>query len=189
MRKLLLWLLLLWPVAGSAASPVPQNLYAEIDHGLRPVVVLADPESYRGRILLLGGVVERTVSEPGGVTLTVACQGVDVADRPAAGIPQCGRILATGAGLDGARLQPGRLVTLVGVVTGWGETGAGRLAQLEIRFIHPWPTAAEEQASRRPTYPPGYWCDPWGYDPWCGPRYYGPYPRWRFGLGYSRHWH
>ncbi|MHB8707611.1 MAG: hypothetical protein ACYC9I_01920 [Desulfuromonadales bacterium] len=64
MRHLLFFLLTFWPTTGLAVSPIPTEIYAEVDHGLRPAGVLADPVGYRGRTLLLGGIVERTVSDP-----------------------------------------------------------------------------------------------------------------------------
>ena len=189
MGRLWMVLLILWPVAAGAASPVPTDLYAEVDHALRPSVVLADPVAYWGRTLLLGGVVVRTVSEAAGVTIEFDGYQLDGADRPTAPDRALGRIAAAGAGLDGALLQPGRLVTLVGRVTGATGSSGSVLPRLEISFIHAWPTAAEEAAAQTPAYPPGYWCDPWWHDPWCDPWYWGPYPRWRFGAGYYHHWH
>ena len=190
MRRFLVAVLLsLWPAAAVAASPVPVALYAEVDHALRPAVVLADPVSYRGRTLLLGGSVVRTVSEAGTVAIVVTAYRLGADDRPEAPDPSVGRIAATGAGLDGGQFQPGRLVTLVGRVTGWDSPAAARIAHVEIRFIHPWPTPAEEAAARQPAYSPGYGCNPWWYDPWCDPWYWGPYPYWRFGAGYEHHGH
>lgn len=193
MRQLLICLMLLWPAALHAASPVPAELYAEVDHGLRPATVLADPVGYRDRTLLLGGRVERTVSEPGRVRFEMACYAVGEEDRPLESAQQLGHVLVTVAGFDGAQLQPGRLVTLIGVVAGSEKTEGGDLPLLVARFVHPWPTADEEQAARaeaerlRYRYDP--WCDPWYRDAWCGPNYYGPYPRWRFGINYHRHRH
>lgn len=193
MRLLLISLILLWPVALPAASPVPADLYAEVDHGLRPATVLADPVGYRGRTLLLGGRVERTVSDPGRVSLEVTCYPVSEEDRPLASSPPLGSVLVTITGFDGAQLQPGRMVTLVGVVTGVEKTASGELPLLAATFVHPWPTSAEEQAARaeaeRFHYRYDPWCDPWYRDPWCGPWYYGPYPRWRLGIGYHHHRH
>jgi outer membrane lipoprotein len=191
-RGLLLLPLLLWPLAGWCDSPVPVELYAEVDHALRPQVVLADPEAYRGRTLLLGGVVERTVSEPALVILELTPFRLDESDRPVEPDPLLGRLLVTGSELDGARLQPGRLVTVVGRVAGWSGAAGRGLPQLDSRFIHAWPTAEEEAAERSVSCPPGSycdpWCDPWWHDPWCAPGYYGPYPRWSWGAGYYRHW-
>jgi outer membrane lipoprotein len=194
MRRIMMAMFLfLVPTAVSAGSPVPTDLYAEVDHGLRPASVLADPEAYRGRILLLGGVVERTVSAVSAVTLTVSCWQLDRDDRPVTPDATQGAIVAGGAGLDGAGLQPGRLVTLVGQVVGRGDAPDGKLPRLEIRFIHPWPTAAEEAAARQAPCGSGgccdRWADPWWHDPWCDPWYCGPYPRWGFGAGYRRNWH
>lgn len=186
-RGLLLMLLL--PVTAMAASPVPTELYAEVDHGLRAAAVLADPVSYRGRTLLLGGIVVRTISEAGQVIIAVDGYRLGKDDRPEQVDPQLGTVVAAGNDLDGGSLQPGRLVTLVGTVTGLADAAEMTVPSLQIRFIHPWPTAAEEAAPRIPACAPGYCCDPWGYDPWYGSGYCGPYPRWRFGFGYSRHWH
>lgn len=189
MRRL--WTLFLLCVTGvaEAASPVPADLYAEVDHALRPGVVLADPGAYRGRTLLLGGMVLRTVSDARGVTIEVEGYRLDDDDRPESVDAAVGRVLAAGAGLDGAKLQPGRLVTLVGRVAGSAGNGGAQLPWLEILFIHPWPTAAEEEAARAPDCPPGYCCDPWGYAPWGDPWGCGSYPRWRYDFGYYRHWH
>ena len=192
-RGFLLLCLLTWPVRAVCGSPVPVELYAEVDHALRPAVVLADPAAYRGRTLLLGGIVTRTVSEAGHVTVELDGYRLDDSDRPLTVDPVLGRVVVSGSDLDGARLQPGRLVTLVGEVAGRSMDDGATLPQLEVRFIHPWPTAEEEAAARNTVCPPGGYCDPWcdpcWYDPWCDPCYYGPYPRWRFGGGYYRHWH
>lgn len=192
-RAIVLICWLAWPAIGMCGSPVPLELYAEVDHGLRLPVVLADADAYRGRTLLLGGMVTRTVSEAAGVTLELDGYQLDDSDRPLAPDPALGRMVVSGADLDGARLQPGRMVTLIGRVAGrTGATGEV-LPRLEVRFIYSWPTAEEQAAKRAPYYPPGGyggpWCDPWWYDPWCDPWYYGPYPRWRFGAGYYRNWH
>ncbi|MCM2264040.1 MAG: Slp family lipoprotein [Desulfuromonadales bacterium] len=192
MRHFMLWLLLLWPATGLAASPVPTEIYAEVDHALRPAKVLATPEAYLGRTLLLGGVVERTVSEPGNVLVEIVCYNLTDDDRPVQPDPVLGRVLISGSELDGAILQPGRLLTLVGEVVGRGQSDTGALPLLKVKFIHHWPTAEEEaerEAARRYYRPYNHWCDPWYYDPWCDPWYYGPYPRWHFGAGYYRHWH
>jgi len=47
-RILVLLMLLLTPTLALPASPVPTEIYAEIDHGLRPEVVLTDPVSAGG---------------------------------------------------------------------------------------------------------------------------------------------
>ncbi len=192
MMRAMVLLLWLWPQLAAAASPVPTELYAEVDHGLRPATVLADPEGYHGRTLLLGGLVERTVSDVAGVTVEIACWRLDRDDRPEAPDPATGRILASGGNLDGARLQPGRLVTLVATVVGTGTAASGMLPQVQIRFVYPWPTAAEDAAARqasscRESCCDPCWREPW-HDPWYDPWYCGPYPRWRFGAGYYRQW-
>lgn len=184
MRCFLLLLLILWPAPGSAGSPVPIEIYAEIDHGLRLDKVLADPVSYHGRTLLFGGIVERSVSEPGRVSLEVAGYRLTDDDRPTVPDPTLGRIIVAGAGLDGAKLQPGRLITLVGEVAGRDDAGAEKLPMVIARFVHGWPTAAEEAAAREVELMRGSCYDPW-YDPW----FCGPYRRGRFGGSYYRHWH
>jgi len=185
--------LLAWPSRALCGSPVPTELYAEIDHALRPAVVLADAVAYRGRTLLLGGVVARTVSDADGVSIECDLYRLDNSDRPLEPEPALGSIVASGPGLDGALLQPGRQVTLVGRVAGRSEAGSRLLPHLEVRFIHPWPTAEEEAAAQQPAYPYGCCCDPWWGpcwgDPWCSPWYFGPCPRWHFGGGYYRSWH
>jgi len=187
MRKLWGLLLLLVPGLAAAASPVPTDLYAEVDHALRPSVVLADPAGYWGRTLLLGGMVMRTVSEANTVTIEVAGYRLNGDDRPELPDLSMGRVLAAGADLDGAGLQPGRLVTLVGQVAGTATNGALVLPRLEIRFIYAWPTAAEEAAASLPGCAPSSCCDPWGYGAWGYP--WGCGLRWQFDFGYYRHWH
>lgn len=193
MRHLLFFLLTFWPTTGLAVSPIPTEIYAEVDHGLRPARVLADPVGYHGRALLLGGIVDRTVSEPGRVSLEVTCYGLTDDDRPEARDPSLGRVLVTGPQLDGGKLQPGRLITLVGEVGGQIQVDAVKLPLLIAKFIHPWPTAAEEEAARATSHMRGDrydpWCGPWRHDPLCDPWYYGPYPRWRFGGSYCWHRH
>jgi len=185
--------LLVWPFTALCGSPVPTELYGEVDHALKPSTVLADPEAYRGRTVLLGGEVVQTLSDTAGVRIEVLLYRLDDGDRPSQPDTSLGRVVASGPGLDGARLQPGRLVTLVGSVAGRAESAAGPLPHLGVRFIHPWPTAEEEAAARQAVCPPGCCYDPWWGpcwgDPWCPSWYYGPYPRWRFGGSYYRSWH
>jgi starvation-inducible outer membrane lipoprotein len=187
-RSLWLLVLLCWPLTGWCASPVPTELYAEVDHALRTEVVLADPIGYHGRTLLLGGKVERTLSEPGRVTVQLVGYRLDDDDRPLIPGPDLGRLVVSDVQVDGARLQPGRLVTVVGRVVGWGESDGRVLPRLASRFIHAWPTPEEEAAARcRPGACCDPWCDPWWHDPWCDPWYYGPHPRWYWGGGYYRY--
>lgn len=185
--------LLAWPATGFCGSPVPTELYAEVDHALRPAMVLADPEGYRGRTLLLGGIVTRTVSEAASVSVAVDVYRLDDNDRPLDPEPALGGIVASGTDLNGAQLQPGRLVTLVGRVAGRRDAGGRWLPHLEVCFIHAWPTVEEEAAAQQKAYPYGCCYDPWWgpswSDPWCAPWYYGPYPRWHFGGGLYHSWH
>lgn len=186
---IVLWmaLMLFLPTLAHPASPVSAELYAEVDHGLKAARVLADPGSYQGRTLLLGGRVERTVSDATGVIIEIDGYQLAEDDRPETPDPTLGRFVATGTDLDGGRLQPGRLVTLVGRIE--GKDVMTNMAHLEIRFIYPWPTPEEEAVKPTSGCVPGYCCDPWWSGPGCDPWYWGPYPRWRFDFGYYRHRH
>jgi outer membrane lipoprotein len=77
------------------------------------------PDAYRGKYVMLGGVVAAVKRGRDGTQLEVIQHNIVSRDLPDVSVPSGGRFLATTPEfLDPERYGPGTLVTLVGKVTG-----------------------------------------------------------------------
>jgi outer membrane lipoprotein len=77
------------------------------------------PDAFRGRVVMLGGVVAGVTPLPSGTRLEVIEHRLDSRELPSEVTPSEGRFLAvTGERLDPERYGQGALVTMVGEVTG-----------------------------------------------------------------------
>ncbi len=169
----LLLLVLSGRLAGCAASVVPASLQLQVDRQLAFAQLKESPDSYRGRLIIVGGEVLSAKRLKEGTRIEVL--QIPLEDSQAPGKDRTtseGRFLAMQKEfLDPATLPPGTHVTIVGEVTGattlpLDETDY-TYPTLEIKHLKVWPMR-ENQASR-----PGSSSGPaWhpSYGPWY--RYY-----------------
>jgi outer membrane lipoprotein len=138
----------------------------------------SNPEGYRGRVVILSGLVVQTDPTQEGTYIEVMQTPADSAGRPQNIDQSQGRFYALSKEYrDPALWAKGREVTVAGEVAGSRETVTGEVRRalpvIRVMQIHLW-------EKRQPPYP---------YDPYFssfgaeyGSPYYG-YPRSRFGIG------
>ena len=122
-RFLKVWAVILsLTAAGCSSSPagIPESLEPQIDKNVTFAEVLASPESYRGRLILLGGEILKAKRLKEGTQVELLQLPLNVDQEPTTDLTQSqGRVLALHqAFLDPATLTPGMLVTFVGEVNG-----------------------------------------------------------------------
>ncbi|WP_156912605.1 Slp family lipoprotein [Methylocaldum szegediense] len=170
-RWLVIWITLL-SVAGCSTSPFSKSVRTVTKKQPSFYEIIARPEAYKGRTVMLGGVIVQTTNRPQFTEIEVVQKPLDRSDRPEDVDTSAGRFLIRcNRFLDSAVYAKGREVTVAGEVQG-KETKP--LDQINYTYpvigckeIHLWAT--------RPTYvyyPMPYWYDPW----WRG--WPGYYPYW-----------
>jgi len=122
-RLLNVWVVIFSLIAmGCSSSPVgiPETLESHIDKNLMFTEVLASPESYKGRLILLGGEILKAKRLKDGTQVELLQLPLNEDQEPATDLTQSqGRVLALHQEfLDPATLTPGMLVTFVGEVSG-----------------------------------------------------------------------
>jgi outer membrane lipoprotein len=161
----------------------------QVDRGLSYTEVRADPEAYRGRTLLLGGMIVDNRSAADGTTLEVLRFFLDSWGRPDRPDEEGGRYLVQSADfLDPELYRKGRLVTLTGTVAGQQVRPLfGRDYRYPVFVpgeIHLWLEPTHADHGPNPYYD-RYYGDPWrSYwgPPWYGPYWYGPSSFWYGGI-------
>ncbi len=171
-------LLLLLPalLSGCAsAAPVPYSDQAE---RVSFIEIKGSPESYKGRVVVLGGEVLTAKRLKEGTRIEVLQLPLDGAQEPGLDLTKSqGRFVAIQRDfLDPATVPPGTRVTITGEVIGsitlpLDETEY-TYPVLEIKNLKVWPRIAEAPPRIRPYYGPS-----WG-PPYWGPYYWGRYPYW-----------
>jgi len=122
-RFLKVWVLILSLIAvGCSSSPVgiPETLDPHIDKNVTFTEVLASPESYKGRIILLGGEILKAKRLKKGTQVELLQLPLNKDQKPTTDLTRSqGRVLVLHQEfLDPATLTPGMLVTFVGEVSG-----------------------------------------------------------------------
>lgn len=166
-------------LAGCASrTDLPSELEQQVDRSATFSQLKQSPDSYRGRLVMLGGEVLNAKRLKDGTRIEILQlpldeDGIPVSDRTASE----GRFFAIKREfLDPATLPHGTRVTIVGEVTGavtlpLDETEYTYLT-LELKNLKVWP---KMEAYARPyrlypyrPYPYGspYWWRPWGYSPY-----------------------
>ena len=135
-RFLNIWVVILSLIAvGCASSPVgiPETLENQIDKNVTFTEVLNSPESYKGRLLLLGGEVLKAKRLKGGTQVELLQLPLNEDQEPTTDLTRSqGRMLVLHQGsLDPATLTPGMLVTFVGEVS---ESITEKLDDVDYRY-------------------------------------------------------
>ena len=143
----------------ASSSIIPEPLEQQIDKTVTFDQVRESPDSYRGRVVVLGGEVLKAKALEGGTQLEVLQLPLDdekgpVTDR----MESKGRFLAWQKEfLDPATIADGTRVTIVGEITG---TSLGKMDEadyryptLEVKHLHRWePRRADEPRTAGPWY-------------------------------------
>ena len=125
MRLFVLSLTLLFLASACAAPPISKPTLGLVDQGITFEELARDPDRYVGRYLLLGGSIAAVRNHAGGSELEIVQLPTDSSGRITSTTSSAGRFLAReNTFLDPAIYGEGRLVTIVGKVTG---SEAGRI--------------------------------------------------------------
>lgn len=135
-RFLNVWVLILSLIAlGCSSSPVriPETLEPHIDQNLTFTEVLASPESYKGRLILLGGEILKAKRLKEGTQVELLQLPLNEDQEPTTDLTRSeGRVLVLHQEfLDPATLTPGMLVTFVGEVSG---AIIEKMAEVDYRY-------------------------------------------------------
>ena len=162
---------LLW----GCAPVISREILQEVNRGITFAELRKAPQAYRGEVVLLGGVIVKTVNKKEGTLLEVYQAEIDRRDKPINLDVSGGRFLALYEGLLEKEIyREGRRITIAGIVKGAQVMKLGeidyRYPYLIIKDIHLW---KKEQPIRYEPYPWGPW-GPWWYpwhprDPWYDP--------------------
>lgn len=183
MKRMLLFVVApLLLLLGGCSHVLSRDALLDVEPGVEFAQVKANPDAYKGKTLLLGGLIIETRLSREGTTLEVLSYTLDRWGEPQAADEAGGRFLArTGRFLDPELYKQGLFVTLTGTVEGV-ET---RPLQ-NYDYVYPVFRIAEAYLwnQRTSAYPYGYY-DP--FYPW-GPYHYYPYYYYRDPFWYDPFW-
>ena len=143
----------------ASTSIIPEPLEPQVDRGVTFEQIRESPDSYRGKMVMLGGEVLKAKALHGGTQLEVLQLPLDDDEGPVTDrMASKGRFLAWQKEfLDPATITEGRRVTIVGEVTG-ASTGKMdeadyRYPTLEVKHLHQWEARrADESRTAGPWY-------------------------------------
>jgi outer membrane lipoprotein len=162
-------------VASACSYPISQQLRQEASKDLSFPLVLKDPASYTGSIVLWGGSIIETVPLADGSEIFVLQTPLDYLEMPEAAKYSQGRFIAKSSSfLDPEIYKNGRKITLAGEITGKESRPLGKSQYtypvVTIKELHLW--------KKRNFYAYPYPYYDWYYGPGWGWGWYGPGPYW-----------
>lgn len=144
---------------GCASSPdiIPESLEPRVDKSLTFTQLQESPDSYKGRMVVIGGEVLKARRVQDGTQLEVLQLPLDDSHRPTSQrTGSQGRFLAHDASsLDPATIPENSPVTIVGEVTGATtqrlDESEYRYPTVDIKHLHVWePNSEDERRASRP---------------------------------------
>lgn len=118
MRKIILTVLTLIVLLG-CGHVVPLEVRESVDKDITAPALFKDPDAYKGRVVMLGGIIASSKNMDEGTYLEVVEKELDAGGNPMATDISNGRFLILYSGyLDTAIYSKGREVTVVGEVMG-----------------------------------------------------------------------
>ena len=192
---------------GGCASVVPRELRNEVDRSISYEELQMNPDSYLGRVVLLGGEILETENLPDETQIEMLQKPLGDEDIPVDTGESEGRFLISYAGyLDPAVYSSGRYVTAVGEVLGSKSLKIGEAEYqapiISGKFIHLWPKTVPyaEPSYYGPYFYPYYYPYFYPYSPYGGlyfswfnwplySYYLFGWPYWSPGRGHDQHRH
>jgi outer membrane lipoprotein len=152
----------------SCAHVIPQETLREVNPGITFAELRTNPRAYEGELVLLGGILVKTVNRKEGTLLEVYQTEISRRGKPKKLDESEGRFLALYEGfLDSAIFREGREVTIAVIVKGEQTMRLGeidyRYPYLLVKDIYLW---QEERPGMYAPYPWGWW-HPWRDPYWC----------------------
>ena len=162
MKRLLIFGVALVFLSGCVHA-ISRGVLKEVDREINFSALIKEPDAYQGKVVLLGGVIVKTVNKQEGTLLEVYQTRLNREGRPTDTDRSEGRFLALYQGfLDSEIYKEGRHVTIAGTVQGERIQQLGeieyRYPYLLIKELHLWEKA---EPVRYEPYPWGLWYDPW----------------------------
>lgn len=157
--------------AVGCVSPFSKEIRQRVNKEINFQALLADPNSCRGQVVMIGGRILETAPKEGRTELTVLQQPLGIDYAPSSGDEYGGRFLLIVQGfLDPAVYSPGRKITAAAEVGGSEARPLGEksyvypvLKALELKLWPPPPTVYQY-----PFQDP-FWGPPWGPFWWPPP--------------------
>jgi outer membrane lipoprotein len=151
-----------------------KDILNQVDSEISFEELLKDPGTYKGKVVLLGGVIVKTENKKEGTLLEIYQTETDSYGRPVNTDVSQGRFIALYEGfLDSEIYSKGRKITVIGIVDGEKVMKLGEIdyhyPYLSVQEIHLW----EKAHLRVYEHQHSYFHDTWGWDPW-----YRYYPYW-----------
>lgn len=116
--RLIITALALWVIA-ACGPPFPQQLLDQVSRKVTFDALRANPEQYRGTLLMLGGMIVDTRNTKEGSRIEVLQKPLDGEGRPLETDETGGRFLVVSSQfLDAAVFHRGRTITVIGEVAG-----------------------------------------------------------------------
>jgi len=110
-------LILLWLAA--CASTISPEVLKDVDQNIRFEALLKNPDAFQGKTVLFGGDIIKTENYPDKTLILVFQLSLNSDKKPIGRDRSAGRFIVSVPGfLDPAIFQPGRQITVVGVVAG-----------------------------------------------------------------------
>ena len=160
-RLLKVWVVILSLIVvgcSSSAAGIPETLEPQIDKSVTFTEVLTSPESYKGRLILLGGEILKAKRLKEGTQVELLQLPLNKDREPTTDLTQSqGRVLVLHQEfLDPATVTPGMLVTFVGEVSGaiiekMDEVDY-RYPTLTVKHWHVWSLATFDDRRGGPSF-------------------------------------
>jgi outer membrane lipoprotein len=157
----------------AGCSPFSKSVRQQVDEGMTFAEVQKNSDRFIGKKVLWGGVIIETTNTQAGTIIKVRQTDLDFESRPKDLDTSKGRFLVRQGGfLDPAIYTEGREITAFGEIVGKNDMLLGEILYtypvVRSEALHLWDI--------RRAYP---YYDPWFWDYYSYPWFYGPYPnRW-----------
>jgi len=116
----------------ACAPPFPKDLLDKVEKNVSFSDLFKDPEPYRGKLLLLGGIIVETKNLKEGTQIEVLQKALDNESRPYMTDETAGRFLIVSSQfIDAAVYQRGRQITVLGEAAG---SKTQQLGEAEYRY-------------------------------------------------------
>ena len=166
--------LLVLPLSACAPA-ISKQVRQQADQSLSFPVLSADPEAYKGKIVILGGVIAQITTKPEQTELEIVQKNLDSSGEPETTDTSYGRFLVIADRfLDPLIYKKDRRITVAGEVTG---SEVRKLDTLEYRY----PVLKALELKLWP--PPGSRTTPFFLGLGMGYSFGGPYGYWGWGPG------
>lgn len=129
--------------AAACGPPFPKDLLNQVDKAVAYTDLQKDPDRFRGRVIMVGGVIVETKNLQEGTQFEVLQKPLSGSGRPEATDESGGRFLILSSAFhDAAVFQRGRTLTVIGEVAGQRVQSLGeveyRYPVVRAREVHLW---------------------------------------------------